>query len=210
MSAQHPPSLIIGSKFIYQDADVSNGKIYKVTMIVKEKKEFEKKLAYWIEVSREEKSYFDIYDMNLNWIGSFADGKEFESAEPCIQVFKWPLRVGTKWNSTFTVHDYSGGVHLSHSKTEVNIRMYEEVKVPAGTFMALRIQAGEETFWYAPSIGWAVKEQIRSHGKDGWVLELVKYTIPQKIHSEKSQFGSNKNLTNQSLTYTNPLLSRKK
>ena len=176
--ARHPPALVIGSRFTYQDTDLSNGKIYKVVIIVKELKEFRRKLAYWIEVSREEKSYFDIYDMNLNWIGSFADGKELESAEPCIQVFNWPLKIGKKWNSSHTVKGYSGGAHLSHSKTGVNIRTFEEVKVPAGTFKALRIQAGEETFWYAPSIGWAVKEQIGTQGKDGWLLELVEYSIP--------------------------------
>jgi hypothetical protein len=176
--ARHLPALVMGSRFTYQDTDLSNGKIYKVAIIVKEMKEFRRKLSYWIEVSREEKSYFDIYDMSLNWIGSFADGKELESAEPCIQVFNWPLKIGKKWNSNYTVKEYSGGAHLSHSKTGVNIRTYEEVKVPAGTFKALRIQAGEETFWYAPSIGWAVKEQIGPQGKDGWLLELVEYSIP--------------------------------
>jgi len=176
--ARYPPALVIGSKFTYQDTNLSNGKICKVTMIIKEMKGFERKPAYWIEVSREEKSYFDIYDKNLNWIGSFADGKQLESAEPCIQVFNWPLKVGKKWNSSYTVKEYSGGVHLSHSKTGVNVRTYEEVRVPAGTFRALRIQAGKETFWYAPSIGWAVKEQIRPQGKDGWLLELVEYSIP--------------------------------
>ena len=63
----------------------------------------------------------------------------------------------------------------------MNIRTYEEVTVPAGTFNALRIQAGEETFWYALSIGWVVKEQIGSYGKDGWLLELVEYSIPPVI-----------------------------
>jgi hypothetical protein len=181
IGADHPPVLVLGSKFIYQDTDLSKGKICNVTMVAKQKKEFEKKPAYWIQVSREGENHFDIYDMNLNWIGSFADGNELESAEPCIRVFKWPLRVGKKWESDYTLRDYSEATHLSHSKTTVNVRTYEEVTVPAGTFKALRIQAGEETFWYVPSIGWVVKEQIGSHGKDGWLLELVKYSIPYRI-----------------------------
>jgi hypothetical protein len=186
MSAQHPPSLVIGSRFIYQETNVSNGKACKVAMTVKELKEFETKPAYWIEVSREAESYFDIYDMNLNWIGSFADGKELESAEPCIRVFDWPLRVGKKWRNGYTVKDYSGGTHFYRSKTGVKVQTYEEVRVPAGTFRALRIQADEETLWYAPSIGWAVREQIGPQGRDGWLLELVEYSIPPKIHPEKS------------------------
>jgi hypothetical protein len=186
MSAQHPPSLVIGSRFIYQDTNVSNGKTCKVAMTVKEIKEFEAKPAYWVEVSREAERYFDIYDMDLNWIGSFADGKELGSAEPCIRVFNWPLRVGKKWKSGYTVNDYSGGAHLYRLETGVNIQTYEEVTVPAGTFTALRIQADEETLWYAPSIGWAVREQIGPQGRDGWLLELVEYSIPPKIHPEKS------------------------
>ena len=66
IGADHPPVLAMGSKFIYQDTNLSNGKICKVTMVVKEKKEFEKKPAYWMEVSREGENYFDIYDMDLN------------------------------------------------------------------------------------------------------------------------------------------------
>ena len=181
IGAEYPPGLVMGSMFAYQDTNLSSGKICKVTMVVNKKKEFEKKIAYWIKVTREEAHYFDIYDMDLNWIGQFADGKKLQSAEPCIRVFKWPLRIGEKWNSEYTLRDYSRGVHLHPSKIEVNVRTYEKVTVRAGTFNALRIQAGEETVWYAPSIGWVVKEQIGSYGKDGWLLELVEYSIPHRI-----------------------------
>ncbi len=177
----HPPVLVVGSSFTYQDTNLSNGKICKVIMTVKEKKEFERKPAYWIQVSRDRDRYFDIYDMNLNWIGSSEDGRELESAEPCIAVFKWPLRVGKKWDSSYILRDYLQRIHISTSKVAVSIRTYEEVTVPGGTFKALRIQAGGETVWYAPSIGWAVKEQIGTHGKDGWRLELVEYSIPHRI-----------------------------
>jgi hypothetical protein len=180
IGAEHPPVLLLGSMFAYQDTNLSTGKICKVTTVVREKREFEKKPAYWIEVNRDGRKYFDIYDLNLNWIGSFTEGRELESAEPCIQVFKWPLRIGEKWISEYTLQDYSRGVHLPPSKVAVNVRTYEKVTVPAGTFNALRIQAGGETFWYAPCLGWAVKEQIGSCGKDGWLLELVEYSIPHR------------------------------
>jgi hypothetical protein len=186
IGADHPPVLVPGSMFVYRDTNLSTKKVCKMTMLVREKREFEKKLAYWINVLREGKSYFDIYDMNLNWIGSFAEGRELESAEPCIRVFKWPLRIGKKWDSSYTLRDYSQGIHVSTSKVAMNIRTYEEVTVPAGTFEALRIQAGEETFWYAPSIGWVVKEQIEAYGKDAWLFELVKYSIPHRIAEKRS------------------------
>ena len=175
----HPPVLVMGSNFIYQDTNLSNGKICGVTMTVMEKKPFERKPAYWIQVDRERDRYFDIYDMNFNWIGSSEDDQELESAEPCIRVFDWPLRVGKKWKDDYICRRSSKGFRASHSKISVKILTYEEVTVPAGTFRALRIQAGEETFWYAPSIGWAVKEEIETNGKIVWLLELVSYRIPQ-------------------------------
>lgn len=174
------PVLVMGSNFIYQDTNLSNGKICKVIMTVKEKKKFERKPAYWIQVNRERDHYFNIYDMNLNWIGSSEDGKELESAEPCIRVFDWPLKVGKKWSSKYISRQCSEGFRPSRSEISVKIRTYEEVTVPAGTFKTLRIQAGEETFWYAPSIGWTVKEEIEPYGKAEWLLELVKYRIPQR------------------------------
>ena len=177
----HPPVLVVGSNFIYQDTNLSNGKICRVIMTVKEKKQFEGKPAYWIQVNRERDRYFDIYDMNLNWIGSSEGEKELESADPCIRVFDWPLKVGKKWNSRYTLRVHSQGIHVSTSKVAMSIRTYEEVTVPAGTFRALRIQSGGETVWYTPSIGWVVKEQIGPYGKDGWLLELVEYSIPHRI-----------------------------
>lgn len=183
IGANHPPILIMDSMFTYQDTNFSSGKTNKVTtvMVVEEKKEFDKRMAYLIQVRGKGENYFNIYDMDLNWIGQFADGKKLQSAEPCIRVFKWPLRIGEKWSSEYTLRDYSRGVHLHPSKIEVNVRTYEKVTVPAGTFDSLRIQAGEKTFWYAPSIGWIAKEQIGSSGKDGWLLELEEYKIPHRI-----------------------------
>jgi len=178
--ANRPPTLYPGSKFIYQDISLSNSQPSKVTMEVKERKEFEHRQAYWIEVTGKGINYFNIYDMDLNWIGLFGDGRELESAEPYLQIFKWPLRIGEKWKSKYTFRDYSDysrGVQIHTSRVDVNIRTYEEVRVPAGAFKALRIQAGRETFWYAPSIGWVVKEQIRHYGKSGCLLELVDYRI---------------------------------
>ena len=132
-------------------------------------------------------NYFNIYDMNLNWIGLFGDERELETAEPCVELYKWPLRVGKKWNSRYTLRDYpdhSNGVHLQSSKADVSILTYEDVRVPAGVFKALRIQAGEETLWYAPSIGWVVKEEIEFFGKEKWILELVEYSIPKSAQND--------------------------
>ncbi len=178
--ADRPPILSMGSKFIYKDTSLSDGKAIQLIMEVKEKKEFEQKQAYWIEVFGEGMSYFNIYDMNLNWIGLFGEGKKLESAQPCIQIFKWPLRVGTKWVSDYYYRNYSGVFRSNALITSVNIRTYEEVTVPAGTFKTLRIQADGDTYWYAPSIGWIVKEQIGSYYTRR-NLDLVEYNIPRNM-----------------------------
>jgi hypothetical protein len=178
--ANRPSTLYPGSKFIYQDSSLSDGQSSRITMEVKERKEFEHRQAYWIEVMGRGMNYFNIYDMDLNWIGLFGDGRELESAEPCLQVFKWPLAIGGKWKSKYTFRDYSDhsrGVQIQTSRVDVNVRSYEEVRVPAGAFKALRIQAGRETFWYAPSIGWIVKEELGIDNQNRRILELVDYRI---------------------------------
>jgi hypothetical protein len=183
-SGNHPPILYAGSKFIYRHISPSDGQSGRVTMEVKERKLFEHKEAYWVDVTGKGMRYFNIYDMNLNWIGLFGDGKELESAEPCLQVFRWPLTIGEKWKSAYTFRDYSDyshGVQVHTSKVDVNMQDYEEVRVPAGTFKALRIQAGRETFWYAPSIGWIVKEALGLDDQNRRILELVEYRIPRNM-----------------------------
>ena len=184
--SNRPPILHTGSKFIYQDIRLSDGEISRVSMEVKEKKEFEHKQAYWVEVTGHEMDYFSIYDMNLNWIGLFGEGRKLESVEPCLQIFKWPLRVGKKWDGKYTYRDssdHSSGVYLHDSKINVNIRTYEEVRVPAGTFKALRIQANNETLWYAPSVGWVVKEELNLNSEKRWIFELVEYSIPKSTQN---------------------------
>ncbi len=178
--ANKPPILAMGSKFTYRDTSSSDGKTSKVTMEVKEKKVFERKETYWIEAVGEGADYFNLYDTHLNWVGSFGDGKKIESASPCIQRFKWPLSVGKKWESKFTYTNYSRENKTYSFKTPISIMGYEDVTVPAGTFKTFRIQAGEEMYWYAPSVGWVVKEQLGSY-YTRHVLELEEYTIPKAM-----------------------------
>jgi hypothetical protein len=49
----------------------------------------------------------------------------------------------------------------------------ETIKVPAGTFEAIRVEAGGVTSWYAPEIG-LVKQY------DGTFLELKSFELPKK------------------------------
>jgi len=198
--AEYPPSLVIGSKFVWQITDPSTGKAYTETWVVREKKKHltergEGKTVYWVETSLKHKgeNVFNLYDMELNDVAKFlGGGYKVRTFEPCMKLFKWPLKVGKKWNSAYFFQDYFMGERITPPRYPIAVEIvsYEEVKVPAGTFNAFKISWKEyfffykETFWYSPSIGFIVKREKELIGNDKRVEkilgELLEYNIPQK------------------------------
>lgn len=186
--AESPPVLVMGSKFVFQEINLVTGKIVSTyTWIVKEKKEYEKKQAYWIDSSGGLGESFIVYDMNLNWRAFILRGEEQESASSCIQYFSWPLKVGRKWRTSYDYWDRLRGRTWRDQSEPVTVESYEEVKVPSGTFRALKIiRSGQRlkvTQWYAPSVGFVVKretERSADHylGRSKCSVELVEYNIP--------------------------------
>lgn len=107
----------------------------------------------------------------------------------------WPLEVGRKWKYDGDWIKTSTGT-LSNTKQDVEVVSFEEVTVPAGTFMAFKIEhkggsdrpstsrPGQyvytpqiDTYWYAPS----VKADVKHIGKsdyDNTIVELVSYEKP--------------------------------
>ena len=121
------------------------------------------------------------------------DGKLLSAASPHDGRFKWPLEVGNSWRSRHqfidrVLHpDWSGP-----SWQKFAVLAWEEVTVPAGTFMAYKVArtdgnwdtAKEEEYvsWYAPELQLLVKMvNTRSPGngygasEQGW--ELVSYDL---------------------------------
>ncbi|MDP2263668.1 MAG: hypothetical protein Q8K24_10985 [Hydrogenophaga sp.] len=73
---------------------------------------------------------------------------------------------------------------------KVEVVAYEEVTVPAGKFMAYRIEhrgyfknsngnsgRQDDTYWYSPEVRMDVKQERRS-GRPVWVSELISHKKP--------------------------------
>jgi len=188
--AESPPVLVLDSKFVFQETDLDTGKITSTyTWVVKEKKEYEGRLSYWIDTTGGQGENFNIYDTNLNWKAFVVKGKKRTSAFPCIQELSWPLKVGKNWQTSYDYWDYLKGNSVRNASQLVIVESYEEVKVPAGIFQTFKIVRETIIFkvinWYAPSIGISVKRQIERTtdnplGYGRFIAELTEYDIPNK------------------------------
>ena len=100
----------------------------------------------------------------------------------------WPLAVGKRWEFEGTWARPDGVTGSSEQKVEVTA--YEEVTVPAGKFMAYKIEhrgyfrtssgntgRQDDTFWYAPEVKADVKLERKS-GRPVSVSELMSYKRP--------------------------------
>lgn len=97
----------------------------------------------------------------------------------------WPLEVGKKWayEEDWTRADGVTG----NTQQDAAVVAYEEVSVPAGKFMAFKIEHRgwyqnsrgrnghqNDTFWYAPDVTADVKH-IRDDGFNKYTRELISY-----------------------------------
>lgn len=113
--------------------------------------------------------------------------------EPSSKPWRvWPLEVGKKWSIDI---DYVGSDGTKGNlKQEARVVAYEEVSVPAGKFMAFKIEQDGfvhtsplalqafngrivDTYWYAP-VARADAKHIRRVGTQYFTRELVKYPAP--------------------------------
>ena len=106
---------------------------------------------------------------------------------------EWPLEVGKAWKYKFQWSSPTG--EPGATSQDVKVVAYEKISVPAGTYMALRIEykgswnmtdfagrhwAGEvnDTWWYAPEVKADVKHTFVTYGRHGseqWISELMSY-----------------------------------
>jgi len=158
----------------------------------------EKQLSYWIELigvteeKKEMRGNFIIYDMNLNLLAFIVNGKECISYNPLVPQFPWPLKIGKKWVKKYTTRNLSKGPDAPEPrcKDTVQVMGYEVIKVPAGIFKTFKIhkigyEIGkgvrlEETYWYSPSVGMAVKREGQDYLGNKQLTELVEYHFPKK------------------------------
>lgn len=122
----------------------------------------------------------DMFDaVTHNWMACLKDGEILASVSPHDGWYAWPLEVGKRWRSNYVwtdnvIHPEWSGPSW-HERTVV---AWEEVTVPAGTFMAYKIVRTKTSWetttedtniaWYAPEFGGVVKVISVRGTKDGY------------------------------------------
>jgi hypothetical protein len=145
----------------------------------------------WDEWKSEGKKETEIRTPDLNVMKIIDIYNEIEEISPYRGTLSFPLWVGKKWSYSFsTTKRVKRGVPGTVTEdADVKVVSYEQVKVPAGTFWAFKIEEKRQTrgakgprgrlgyyitIWYSPEIKFTVKVE---HDNDVYNRELVKYTI---------------------------------
>lgn len=121
---------------------------------------FEGKVAYVIKAEDRELFYSK---ETLESLAETKDGKLINKRRDPSRDFSWPLTPGKRWRNVFAWEDLE--TKESHKvDRSVVVSGIEKVTVPAGTFLAARIQAyGRKSghlmreYWYSSTTKWPVK-----------------------------------------------------
>ncbi|MEW6108180.1 MAG: hypothetical protein AB1632_03275 [Nitrospirota bacterium] len=132
----------------------------------------------------------EICTPDLNYLRILnAKGEILEEYTPFRGQLNFPLWVGKKWSYTFTTSETRRAASESKERdSNVKVVAYEQVKVPAGTFWAFKIEEERHvrgkkgpkavlgshiTMWYSPDIKRYVKTE---HENETHNRDLIKYT----------------------------------
>lgn len=172
-----------GTKWVTRTVN-QDGAASTTAFTVLEEDLYEGKPVYRIQFGRD----ISIYDKaTRNWIVTLRDRTERFKASPDDGTFFWPLWVGKWWRASYTYYNHVQGRSWSPVEFTWEVKAYEEVKVPAGTFKAFRIESSPgrnaatfTTLWYAPEIKLIVKrisERTSDHylGPGKSLTELIEY-----------------------------------
>jgi hypothetical protein len=134
----------------------------------------------------------EIRTLDLNFLKNLDNKDEMtEEVTPFRGPLSFPLWVGKKWSYTFQTSRTRRATSMSadrDSDSDVKVVAYEQIKVPAGTFWAFKIEEVRRirgakgpramlgyhvTVWYTPDVKGNVKIE---QDDDVYNRELVKYT----------------------------------
>ena len=179
-----------------------NGNAVRVTSTLTEKRDYEGRQVY---VHSDSLSYRDpgfpcdgangfMFDeANDGYVACLKDGEVLSSTTPYYGRYDWPLEVGKSWRTEYVFTD--NVIHPDWSGPgwqEMTVVAWEEVTVPAGTFMAYKVvrtkgnweTAGEDIQieWYSPEIPSIVKSIWHRSTNDGYggaehMTELASYDL---------------------------------
>lgn len=112
---------------------------------------------------------------------------------PPLPFYQFPLQPGKRWSGQYKTEVIDCGSMCDIDvKYEYEVRGWENVTVPAGTFQALRIEGretssaifgitshGRRTYWLVPEIRQAIKHEFFHDGKRIYEYELEAYQPAQ-------------------------------
>ncbi len=146
----------------------------------------------WDEWKSENKKETEFRNSDLNVIQRIDENGDEELITPYRGPFSFPLWVGKKWSYSFSSSEKgkrgSPG-ELVTIESDVKVVSYEQVKVPAGTFWAFKIEENRHrrgakrgraqtgtniTVWYSPEIKFSVKVE---HDNDVYNRDLLHYSL---------------------------------
>jgi hypothetical protein len=129
----------------------------------------------------------ELFDLETcNYIASLRDGRLVDQRmlHPHNALFSWPLWPGKTWRRTVELSD----AHRDRWPYPVvgEAEGFENVTVPAGTFRALKLVAGDptrglwnETLWYDPDSRLVVKRKTKRFQQGQAVRKLFAYDPPE-------------------------------
>jgi hypothetical protein len=111
--------------------------------------------------------------------------------EPMVPNFSFPLTVGKQWDGRFSFPNPSTGSRISGAQ-QAKVEGWEDVKVPAGTFKAVKITIARElegatprgerfirrisvAAWYSPEVRWFVRREQKSPAFQDETIELLEF-----------------------------------
>jgi len=138
-----------------------------------------------------EKEVDATYTAEWNFVSS-PTGRVFN---PDQGLFRFPMRPGDQHDWKYDMKDPTEGAFEVRFERHVKVIGWEDVKVPAGTFRALKVVSegpfqrvdtpvagnATETAWYAPEVKRFVKWTFENSTPRGrnlwWGIELVEYKV---------------------------------
>ena len=184
-----PPVYAVGSSWTYDQT--VNGDTQRHTNTIVEKREID---AREVDVQAKSPPNRDpggtcdgangdtVDAVTHNWMACLKDGEILGSLSPHSGQFEWPLEVGKSWRFQRT---WTDNVHPQWSGPgweEFTVVAWEEVTVPAGTFMAYKVVRTKTSWrtkkeehsmiWYAPEFGGSVKGASAYYTSSGLVENM--------------------------------------
>ena len=183
---QAPPVYAVGSSWTYDFT--ANGETVRDTSTIVGKRDINGREVDVHAISQPNRdpggacdgANGNMYDaVTHNWMACLKDGAILGSLSPHSGQLAWPLEVGKRWRAERTWTD--NVLHPDWSGPgweEWTVVTWEEVTVPAGTFMAYKVvrtgTSWETTSedvnitWYAPEFGGSIKGVFVRGKKDGY------------------------------------------